>query len=84
MAKTSRADRRRYWQEAIERQKDSGQSIVAFCAKEELSSASFHAWKRRFRRLEYRDGDLGVVGGGNCLFWRDEVADNRGFSRQAP
>ena len=50
MAKTSSADRQRYWREAIERQQASGQSIVGFCAKERLSPASFHAWKRRFRR----------------------------------
>jgi len=50
MVKTSRADRRQYWQAVIERQKASGQSIVGFCAKEGLSPASFHAWKRRFRR----------------------------------
>jgi hypothetical protein len=50
MVKTSRADRRQYWQAAIERQEASAQSIVAFCAREGLSPASFHAWKRRFRR----------------------------------
>ena len=50
MATTRNADRRRYWQEAIERQQASGQSIVGFCAKEGLSPASFHAWKRRLRR----------------------------------
>ena len=50
MAGTSNADRRRRWQEAIERQEASGQSIVGFCAKERLSLASFHAWKRRLRR----------------------------------
>jgi hypothetical protein len=50
MAKTNRADRRHYWQEVIERQKASGQSIVGFCTGEGLSPASFHAWKRRFRR----------------------------------
>ncbi len=50
MAGTSNADRRRSWQEAIERQEASGQSIVGFCAKERLSLASFHAWKRRLRR----------------------------------
>jgi hypothetical protein len=49
MAKTSRADRQQYWREAIERQQASGQSIVGFCAKEGLSPASFHAWKRRLR-----------------------------------
>lgn len=50
MARTGSADRRRYWREMIERQRDSGQSIVGFCAKEALSPASFHAWKRRLRR----------------------------------
>ena len=47
---TRNVDRRRNWQEAIERQQASGQSIAGFCAKEGLSQASFHAWKRRFRR----------------------------------
>jgi hypothetical protein len=50
MAMTRNVDRRRNWQEAIERQQASGQSIAGFCAKEGLSQASFHAWKRRFRR----------------------------------
>jgi hypothetical protein len=50
MAKTSRADRRQYWQTVIERQQASGQSIVGFCYKEGLAPASFHAWKRRLRR----------------------------------
>jgi hypothetical protein len=48
MAKIDRADRQRYWREAIERQQASGQSIVGFCGQEGLSLASFHAWKRRF------------------------------------
>ncbi len=50
MARTRIADRQRHWREAIERQQASGQSIVGFCAKEGLSPASFHAWKRRLRR----------------------------------
>ncbi len=50
MARTRSEDRQRNWREAIERQRASGQSIVGFCAKEGLSPASFHAWKRRFRR----------------------------------
>ena len=54
MAGTSNADRRRSWQEAIERQEASGQSIVGFCARERLSLASFHAWKRRLRRTPHR------------------------------
>ncbi len=50
MAKTRSANRQRDWREAIERQQASGQSIVGFCAKEGLSPAWFHVWKRRFRR----------------------------------
>ncbi len=56
MAKTSIADRRRYWRETIERQQASGQSIVRFCAKEGLSPGSFHAWKRRLRRPQREIG----------------------------
>ena len=50
MAKARSADRQRYWRKVIERQRASGQSIVGFCAKEGLTPASFHAWKRRLRR----------------------------------
>ena len=56
MAKTRSADRQRHWREAIERQQASGQSIVGFCAKEGLSPASFHAWKRRLRRPQRETG----------------------------
>jgi len=56
MAKTMIADRQQYWREAIERQQASGQSMVAFCAREGLSPASFHAWKRRFRRPRGKTG----------------------------
>jgi hypothetical protein len=49
MAKVRSADRQRYWRELIERQRTSGQSVVGFCAKEQLTPASFHAWKRRLR-----------------------------------
>ena len=56
MAKTRSADRQRYWREVIERQQASGQSIVGFCAKEGLSPASFHAWKRRLRRPQRETG----------------------------
>ncbi len=56
MAKTRSADRQRHWREAIERQRASGQSIVGFCAKEGLSPASFHAWKRRLRQPRGKAG----------------------------
>jgi hypothetical protein len=37
----------RTWRQRLRRQTDSGLSISAFCAREGVSSASFHAWKRR-------------------------------------
>ncbi len=56
MAKDKRLDPRRHWQETIERQQASGQSIVGFCSKEGLAPASFHAWKRRLRRPQRGTG----------------------------
>ncbi len=37
------------WQQRIERQRESGLSIVAFCEQEHVSPHRFHAWKRKFR-----------------------------------
>ena len=35
------------WRQRTERQRTSGLSIVAFCRKEGVSPATFHAWKRK-------------------------------------
>jgi len=37
------------WQQRMESQLASGLSIAAFCRKDGVSPASFHAWKRRLR-----------------------------------
>jgi hypothetical protein len=37
------------WRECIRRQVDSGLTIAQFCAREGLSVAAFHSWKRRLR-----------------------------------
>ena len=37
------------WRQRLERQRESGLSIAAFCRKEGVSQAAFHAWKRRLR-----------------------------------
>jgi hypothetical protein len=34
------------WRQRLQRQSASGLSIAAFCAREGVSCASFHAWKR--------------------------------------
>jgi hypothetical protein len=37
------------WRQRTERQRTSGLSIVAFCRREGISTAAFHAWKRKLR-----------------------------------
>ena len=37
------------WRQRMERQRTSGLPIVKFCRMEGVSSASFHAWKRKLR-----------------------------------
>jgi transposase-like protein len=37
------------WRQRTERQGTSGLSIVAFCRREGVSPAAFHAWKRKLR-----------------------------------
>jgi hypothetical protein len=36
-----------YWRVVIARQRASGLSVAAFCRQEEVSPASFYAWRRR-------------------------------------
>jgi hypothetical protein len=43
------------WRERIYRQVHSGLTIAQFCAREGLSLASFHAWKRRLRLIDLAD-----------------------------
>ena len=80
MAKTKSADRQRQWRELIERQQASGQSIVGFCAKERLSPASFHAWKRRLRglrRLIEEDGLRGMTS--NPAIFEKAIAESHEY-----
>ena len=47
MARPKDPNLERAWRQRLRRQTSSGLSIAAFCAREGVSSASFHAWKRR-------------------------------------
>ena len=47
MARSKDPDLERTWRQRLQRQTFSGLSILAFCAREGVSSASFYAWKRR-------------------------------------
>lgn len=44
-----------YWRKVMERHKASELSARAFCAREGVSEASFHAWRRTLRA---RDGEI--------------------------
>ena len=37
------------WRERVERQPSSGLSVLEYCRRERISTASFYAWKRRLR-----------------------------------
>ena len=47
--KTSRAERRAYWQFHIAGWKESGQSKQAYCREHHLNPASFYRWHRILR-----------------------------------
>ena len=40
-------EKRTYWREVLERQRESGLSVRQFCREHQLSEASFHSWKRK-------------------------------------
>lgn len=40
------------WRRRLRRQPDSGLTIQQFCKREGVSTASFHAWKRRFALID--------------------------------
>ena len=55
MSRTPDLQLRALWRERLRRQAGSGLTIAHFCAQEGLSTATFHAWKRRLRLIELAD-----------------------------
>lgn len=52
-------ERESYWQQAVERQARSGDSIAAFCEAEGVSTASFYAWRSRLRDIDSKQRHRG-------------------------
>jgi hypothetical protein len=52
MSRTPDPNLQALWRQRIRQQDQSGLTIVQFCARERLSVASFHYWKRRLRLTE--------------------------------
>ena len=55
MPRTSDPKLHALWRERVRLQLDSALTIADFCAREGLSMASFHAWKRRLRLIDLAD-----------------------------
>jgi hypothetical protein len=53
MGKAQRDPKReRFWRDALRRHKGSGQTVRAFCAREQLAETAFHAWRRILRERD--------------------------------
>ena len=50
MARQGSAEKRAFWQLAVEMQQESGLTVSKFCEREALNAASFYAWRRKLRR----------------------------------
>ena len=48
-------EKRAYWRDVLERQRESGLSVRQFCREHQISEASFHSWKRKIAGHD-RDG----------------------------
>lgn len=44
--------REEFWREALRRQRGSGLTVRAFCAREQLAETAFHAWRRILRERD--------------------------------
>ena len=49
MAKTSSADRRRFWQELFAKREALGLSVAQVCQEAGVSQATFYAWRKRLK-----------------------------------
>jgi hypothetical protein len=47
VSKPKQAERRELWSQRVTQQKNSGQTVRAFCREHKLSEYSFYAWRRQ-------------------------------------
>jgi hypothetical protein len=55
MARTPDLHLHALWRERLRRQANSGLTLAQFCVQEDLSTATFHSWKRRLQLIELAD-----------------------------
>lgn len=51
MARQPSVSKERMWRERLDRYRQSGVSVAAFCAAEGVSLAAFYGWQRRLREV---------------------------------
>ncbi len=49
MARKKSGEKEFFWRDGVRRQADSDLSIKQFCAQQQISKASFYAWRRRLK-----------------------------------
>lgn len=59
MPKGASDERKRFWQDLVERQPASGLNITEFCAQAGVSQNSFYVWKRRLKATAPKSGRQG-------------------------
>ena len=65
MARNGDLAKAEYWQQVIDQQGQSGLSIKAFCAQQNISAPSFYQWKSKLQarnqpRASSHNGDAGI------------------------
>ena len=66
-------EKRAYWRDLLERQRESGLSVRQFCREHQMSEASFHSWKRKIAGHD-RDDDASSESGDQKQPARRQVA----------
>lgn len=50
MSRRSGAEKRSFWQMAVQMQQESGLSVATFCEREGLNATTFYGWRRKLQR----------------------------------
>ena len=58
MSNKRSSEKEQFWRLVLQEHSESGITIRRFCKQQELSEASFHAWKREIRQRDLRQTQL--------------------------
>ena len=76
-------EKREFWRAAVELQRESGLSVVAFCEREGLKAPTFFAWRKKLK--DESQPSSNVTGGGFAtLKVVDDSADDSAVHSAAP